>query len=169
MNSEIFGTLIDSAHRTARANIDAYGDSLRQALLPLSSDELSAFDTLFDQKLSRAYQWNLWGAAYLINDGCSDDGFVYFRAWLIMQGRDVYEKALTNPDSLADICREPDEEIECEDVLYVAGELFEEKTGTEMEPRSAGHSETNEPVGEKWEEDDLPALLPRLAQIHIQE
>jgi hypothetical protein len=28
-----------------------------------------------------------WGAAYLANGGCSDDGFDYFRGWLIGQGR----------------------------------------------------------------------------------
>jgi hypothetical protein len=42
-----------------------------------------------------------WGAAYLANGGCSDDGFDYFRGWLIGQGRKVYETVLADPDSLA--------------------------------------------------------------------
>ena len=36
-----------------------------------------------------SYRWDLWGAAYLANGGCSDDGFDYFRGWLIGQGRKV--------------------------------------------------------------------------------
>ena len=50
--------------------------------------------------MDRAYRQELWGAAYLINGGCSDDGFVYFLGWLIAQGRDVYQAALPDPDSL---------------------------------------------------------------------
>jgi hypothetical protein len=36
----------------------------------------------------------------LINGGMSDDGFTDFRYWLISRGRDVYERALADPDSL---------------------------------------------------------------------
>lgn len=43
----------------------------------------------------------LWAAGYLINDGCSDDGFEYFRAWLIAQGREVFERVVADPDALA--------------------------------------------------------------------
>ncbi|EKC76209.1 hypothetical protein LEA_04821 [human gut metagenome] len=35
--------------------------------------------------------------------GCSDDGFIDFRAWLIAQGKEVYMNALRDPDTLADI------------------------------------------------------------------
>ena len=36
----------------------------------------------------------LWDAAYLINGGCSDDGFDYFRGWLVDQGRETFERCL---------------------------------------------------------------------------
>ncbi|MFD6821443.1 DUF4240 domain-containing protein [Streptomyces sp. NPDC060085] len=41
-------------------------------------------------------------AAYLIGGGCSNDSFMDFRAGLIALGRDWYEKATADPDSLAD-------------------------------------------------------------------
>lgn len=166
MSLDEFWKLIDAASAAAEGEVELYGETLRRVLSPLPPEDLVAFDTLFTQRLSRAYRWDLWGAAYLINGGSSDDGFVYFRAWLIMQGRDVYERSLLDPDSLAVLCDEPGEEADCEDVLYVAGELYEEKTGSEMEPCSGGHMETDEPVGARWEEEDLPNLLPRLARIH---
>ena len=53
--------------------------------------------------LAEAYHWDLWGAAYLINGGCSDDGFEYFRRWLVLQGRDVFQAAVSNPDTLAEV------------------------------------------------------------------
>ncbi|MFE5591185.1 DUF4240 domain-containing protein [Streptomyces sp. NPDC056549] len=33
-------------------------------------------------------------AAYMVNGGCCDDGFDYFRGWLIAQGRNVFERAV---------------------------------------------------------------------------
>ena len=46
---------------------------------------------------------DLWGAAYLINGGCSDDGFDHFRGWLMTQGREVFARAVAEPDSLAEL------------------------------------------------------------------
>lgn len=42
-------------------------------------------------------------AASLILGGCSDDGFEYFRGRLIAQGREVFERSVADPDSLADL------------------------------------------------------------------
>ena len=53
--------------------------------------------------MDKAYRADLWDVAYAINGGCSDDGFVYFRWWLVMQGEDILEAALENPESLAEI------------------------------------------------------------------
>ena len=47
--------------------------------------------------------YGLWTAASLMCDGCSDDGFTDFRAWLIAQGKDAYMSALADPDSLAEL------------------------------------------------------------------
>ena len=46
---------------------------------------------------------SLRAAASLILGGCSDDGFEYFRGWLIAQGREVFERSVADPDSLADL------------------------------------------------------------------
>ena len=71
--------------------------------------------------MRESYHYNLWDAAHLIVQGCSDDWFEYFRAWLISMGREVYEQALQNPDSLAEPSRRPDiESVFFEEMLYVA-------------------------------------------------
>ena len=78
-----------------------------------------------------AYFWGLWGVAYLVNGGCSDDGFEYFRNWLVLQDRDVFEAAVRHPDSLADVVDPDEEDYECE--CRPAWDAWFEKTGTVSE------------------------------------
>ncbi|MBJ7900273.1 MAG: DUF4240 domain-containing protein [Cyanobacteria bacterium RI_101] len=40
--------------------------------------ELQLFQNHYDQLLSCAYRWNLWGTVYAIKGGCSDGGFRRF-------------------------------------------------------------------------------------------
>ena len=35
--------------------------------------------------------------------GCSDDGFDYFRGWLIARGRQAFDQAVADPDALANL------------------------------------------------------------------
>ncbi|RYD33126.1 MAG: DUF4240 domain-containing protein, partial [Verrucomicrobiaceae bacterium] len=97
-------------------------------------------------------------AAYVMEGGCSDDAFSDFRATLISQGQEIYERALADPDSLADVDYGEDEPC-YEGFQYIAREVAEEK--------SAGVSESSvphpaDPAGQEWDEDDLPSLYPRL-------
>src|SRR3954470_5483147 len=79
-------------------------DERRQASLEkLEPDDIIEWNHIFDRLAARAYTVDLWGAAYIINGGASDDGFYYFRCWLIGMGRAAYEAAVANPDSLADV------------------------------------------------------------------
>ena len=59
--------------------------------------------------------------------GCSDDGFIDFRAWLIAQGREVYFAALADPDSLADVV--PYGDCCFEQLSYVGDYAYEQLTG----------------------------------------
>ena len=63
----------------------AAGSAARAAgrLSRLEVDEIVAFDRFFLERVNEAYRTDLWEVAYLMNDGCSDDGFDYFRGWLI--------------------------------------------------------------------------------------
>src|SRR5437764_10803043 len=78
-------------------------DVLLPALSCLSPEDILAFKQRFEYYVEQAYRMNLWGAAYTINGGSSDDGFYYFRCWLVTAGRETYEAALANADSLADV------------------------------------------------------------------
>jgi hypothetical protein len=81
---------------------------LKQALLQLPISEVVAFSGIFSRRFHSANRWDLVAAAEIIFEGCCcDDGFMDFRDWLISMGRQVYENALANPDSLAIVIGAP--------------------------------------------------------------
>ena len=98
-----------------------------------------------------------------MNGGCSDDGFLYFRAWLISEGRAVFEEAQANPDSLARIQRR--EYFDLESFGYVARYVFEAKGGAEID-RDFSY-ELARPAGREWTEEELPTLFPNLAAKYL--
>lgn len=74
---------------------------LEKILFELPLEDIAEFFFIFSWLDSYAYSEKMWCAAYLLNGGCSDDGFEYFRRGLISKGRAIYELALKNPDDLA--------------------------------------------------------------------
>src|SRR5688500_10457718 len=57
--------------------------ALASELSRLPPAEIEAFGGVFDRLLIESYSWDLWGAAHVIMGAASDDGFEYFRTWLI--------------------------------------------------------------------------------------
>ena len=165
MNVDTFWQLIDSTRRRSKGDQDEHINALTTALSELPEDEIVAFARIFNVFWARAYSWDLWAAAYIIGGGCSDDGFMDFRAWLISKGRRVYENALITPDSLAKAIGE-DEECQIEGFQYVAGRAWAKRTGRDY--YDFPHPEapdTPEPSGLAWKEeseDDLSARCPKL-------
>ncbi len=151
-----FWQIIDS---TVDKDMDAQLEKLETRLKTLSDAELLAFEIAFSRQSHMAYRWDLWGAAYVINGGCSDDGFADFRAWLIAQGRAVYDAALADPESLARHIEE--DYASFEEFAYAAMEQQMERTGDEF-PEGALPKHPSEPTGKAWDEDDLDDLFPKL-------
>ncbi len=98
---------------TRRLDSDDHAERLATRLAKLPVPEILAFGMLWETYLAKAYTWPLWGAAYLVNGGCSDDGFDYFRVWLLLQGQAVFDAALKDPDTLATHLK-GDAEVEAE-------------------------------------------------------
>jgi hypothetical protein len=158
MDDDRFWALIGAARDAAGDDVEDRVSGLEQVLLTHAPDEVAAFRQKYDEMLARSYRWDLWGAAYVMNGGCSDDGFRYFRDWLISEGEAVFEAALADPDSLAEARQ--DEGFELESFGYVAAEVYEQLAD---QPLPATRTpEPAEPAGHEWDEDDLPALFPRL-------
>ncbi len=114
------------------SNQDDQERFLIQEISKLSPKEMIGFRLRTDKLLYDTYNSEMWCAGYIMNGGCSDDGFAYFRNWVISRGKDVFQKAMENPDSLISEYNEEVDEYEFENFWYVALEAFENKTGAEL-------------------------------------
>lgn len=160
MEEQQFWSIIEAARSTAGPVLDERVDALQDVLSALDLAEVTAFQRHYERMIARAHRWDLWGAAYLINEGCADDGFRHFCDWLISEGQATFNAALRDPDSLAQL---PYQELaELELFGYVALAVYEQRSGRELDrdPSTA----LALPAGEEWCEADLPALFPKLAQ-----
>jgi hypothetical protein len=123
--------------------------------------------------LDASYREDLWGAAYLINGGCSDDGFDAFRGWLMTQGRTVFARAVAEPDSLAELAgvrraASTGEELGVGRMMTVAEEAHRAVTGVGL-PAAVGHA-TAPDVNGFWDfddEDEARRRLPRLSALFL--
>ncbi len=164
MNDDQFWAIIDKSSTAAGGDAENQPSYIETLLRELPPAEIVAFDRKFSDLHNQAYTWPLWGAAYVIGGGCSDDGFMDFRGWLISRGRHVYEAAIADPDSLA-IHISDGEETQVEGFQYAAKQAWATVMGKEYRdfPRH-DIAYRSEPEGDAWEEDDLPGLFPRLAE-----
>ena len=158
-----FWQLNADAREAAGTDTARQAELLEERLSKLSGEQILDFEHTRHEMDRRAYTWDLWGAAYVIEDGCSDDCFRDFRAYLISLGPGPYEAALRDPDSLADVVEDA-EEGDWENADDVAPDAYEAATGRDF-PED-GSDLSGDPSGEPWDDEDQDALVqryPRLA------
>src|SRR5262249_31834575 len=100
---------------------------LIERLVTLEPVEIMSFEENYVTVHREAYRCDLWSAIYEVAGGCGDDGFMDFRAWLIAQGRDVFETVLADPQYLGEIGLT--RFMSCEPFGYVAMKAYETRTG----------------------------------------
>ncbi|MDP6356579.1 MAG: DUF4240 domain-containing protein [Planctomycetota bacterium] len=158
MEVKQFWEIVDRVHDNSGGVMDAKCELLSEELSTLSDDDLRSFSRHFDTANVRAYSWPLWGAAHILNGGCSDDSFSDFRSTLISMGRKTFETALADPNSLKDV--EFDENHPCyEGFEYSVNTALEERFG-DLPPSEVEHPD--EPSGKEWDEDTVESLYPDL-------
>ncbi|MFC2264172.1 MAG: DUF4240 domain-containing protein [Prevotella conceptionensis] len=172
MDEEQFWAIVQTAVDEAGDDEDEYLEVVKRELSKLSLKEMIGFRLRTDKLLYDSYTSEMWCAGYLMNGGCSDDGFEYFRLWVISRGRKAYETAMANPDNLIDYIGDDDEMdfFEFESFWYVALEAFEEAVDAELydyvDDDNFKTCEGNYPNFEfNWEEDEpesMQKLCPRL-------
>ena len=161
MTEQEFWTVIDTCSQ--RLDLDARAQCFFSQLMRRDAATVKVFGDLFEEMLRRANHWDLWGAATLLADGCSDDGFVDFRSWLVSLGGKRFRAALNDPDSLASIRfgRGGEQDLFFEEFRYVPLEAYLEKTGQHLELQDVAVG--SEPAGAKWTSfDELADRLPQL-------
>ena len=129
-----FWNLIERTKHKAFRDVEEQAEILTEILSERPLEDIIEFGRILKYFHALSYKSDLWAAAYIIQGGCSDDMFDYFRAWLIAQGKDVFENAVENPETLTRIISlEEAEEIDGECMLYVANKAYQRKTGNSRE------------------------------------
>ncbi len=158
---DTFWEIIDKA-RGAKPGVSspkkasADPDRLLALLTKQPDDAVRGFGAEYARQMARLNRWSVWGAGYVIAGGMSDDGFHYFRSWLIGKGKVAVEQALNDPDGLGPFV--DDEEVDNEGLEYVTREVLMAR-GLEDEP-----GDEDPPEGEPFDEETVEEAYPRLSK-----
>jgi hypothetical protein len=163
-----FWRLIAQTRSAADNDTGRQSGLLEDRLTELSPQAIIEFARTRHRLDERAYTWRLWGAASVIEDGCSEDCFRDFCSYLISLGprslRKRYENALKDPDSLASVA-ESAETGDWENADNVAPDAYSSVTGNDFPLDDSDFS--GRPRGKPFDDNDEAGLArryPRLAE-----
>lgn len=178
MDIERCWELIESA-RAAVPDDTAWDDlhheieeAMVDLLATLPPDEVIAYELRFGALRGAVSTDATYVAAFLIQNGCGDDGFSDFCAGMVGLGRDWYHRVLADPDSLADhpavagvLAGTVEPTIfRMEGFQYAASQAYGRITGDEdafdceMDSAEADEVDAEEAPG-------IPSQLPRLSAL----
>ena len=191
-DAECFWQWIDKARAQAGGASEEMCEILIEQLSVMEIKDIVRWHQHVEAYTHIAHKNKLWCAADLMNGGASDDGFEYFKGWLIAQGKIVYAGALLAPDSLADaVVAESEGLYELEAMFTVGCDSYFLRLGiddpseteygdffrtidelplpqelVQAEFAAIGYSETmHEDIADNWSEGIARPLLPRLYAI----
>jgi len=131
LDENVFWNIIDKSLKNTN-NQEEQEQFLIREISTLTPHEMIGFRLRTDKLLCDTYNSEMWCAGYIMNGGCSDDAFEYFRNWIISRGQEVFYKAKENPDNLISEVSNDIEFYDFESFWYVALEAFNEKTGKDL-------------------------------------
>lgn len=160
MNEDIFWSLIDKSRTASGNNYQTQITSLKNILATLEPTEIVKFDNTFTALLAVSYDYKLWGASYVINGGCSDDCFDYFRQYLIGHGKSKFYQTIKDPESCASWIKS-EEQDNWEGLQYSAMDAYKIKTGKDI-PKT--YQPKFELKGKPFDEETVMKQYPKLAK-----
>ncbi|MBB5927025.1 DUF4240 domain-containing protein [Streptomyces echinatus] len=179
MNRQRFWQLVEEARGRA-SDPDDEEEVVRRAASRLATHparEIVAAQQVLWDLMADSYTNPLWAAAYVINGGCSDDGFDYFRGWLIAQGRETFERVVADPDALAELpvvraSAADGADLDCEEALSIAWNAHIMATGEPLPDRAFTVRYPGLDPAWNFDFDDhgeLARRLPRLAALCLEQ
>lgn len=174
MRTEDFWAVIARATADRPGSPDEVAKRAAAELAARDPVEIVAWDRHLGKVMAASGTEDLWAAAYLINGGCSDEGFDAFRGWLIAHGRDVVARVVREPDALAGMpavraAADSGAVFEAQEVLSIAAQAYELATGGRL-PRSDAPP-TRPSAADLWDFDDeneMRRRLPRLSALFLE-
>ncbi len=90
IDERLFWELIHDAKQDSIFCVEVV-EKLAQSLESCSLTAIKSFHRILHQKMNELNSWDLWALAFIARDGCGDDEFDYFRAWILAQGKKIFE------------------------------------------------------------------------------
>lgn len=168
MRTDDFWAVIDRATADRPASPAEVAKRAAADLATRDPEEIVAWARHLDKVMVASGKQDLWAAAYLINGGCSDEGFDNFRGWLIAHGRETVARSVGSPDSLAEMpavraAAETGAVFEAGEVLTIAEEAHRQATGSGL---PTGEVPVTRPdAADLWDFDDEEEMQRRLPQL----
>lgn len=134
-------------------------------LAGFSAAQIKVFDKLLWQTMQRLNHYDVWALAFMLQDGCSDDAFEAFRAWVILHGRKAGEQALDDPQTFLTRI-ETGGVMDGSSLLQVPAMAYDRRTGKALPPvkRPPGAVQGT-PWCEKTVEESYPHIAARIAAL----
>ena len=161
MDQDECWSMIESARQASGGDVEQQAAALKARLRRLPLEEVIGFQQILDELQAESFSVELWGAAEAIVDKVSEDHFFGFRGWLIAQGQGIYQAAIADPDSLADL---PELRVGegmlawGEAMWFVAVDVHQERTGGELPPELGLRTQL---IGSWWPYDQHQEQLRR--------
>jgi len=171
MTVDEFWNIVDRVHAGSPGDMEVKCTLLAGELERLPPDEVKSFGGHFTDCFFRSYTYDVWGAAFVICNGCGDDSFMDFRSTLISLGRKPFEAAMADADSLGQFEINPNW-VQYEGYQYVASTVYKRLIGREPDcdcaqcrPANSPKPKTHpkEPGGTGWNEWEMSSRFPKLA------
>lgn len=172
MNEGEFWKIINYASEVAGEDQEKEQQLIIQKLSEYPAEQIVDFELIFTKKLIAINDFEILAAATIIEGSITDDGWLYFKCWLVSRGETIYNETIKNPEYLASVTQ-MGVVADFESMLYVSTEAYKKSTGkTEVDesfPREIAfkkglnyESDGARMVGKDWKPEDLPKLYPKL-------
>lgn len=159
IDETLFWELINDS-RTISDDKFEFIEKLSSKLEEFKPFEIRKFEKLFKTKYEELNQSGLWALAYIVRRGCGDDEFDYFKAWVVSKGEDAFNSI--NQLQLDKLKKYFNEDPQFEEMLYLAENVYEFKTGEFMSPVRV---KKNKLKKLNWTEETLETDFPELCKI----
>ncbi|WP_313376893.1 DUF4240 domain-containing protein [Chishuiella sp.] len=161
-------------------NLQEQKYSVAKQLNNLVAEDIIGFQLRLENYLCSLHTPEIWCAACIMNDDTDPKHFYYFKNWIVSQGRELYEKAVNNPDDLSFYFEEgfnDDDLYEFEGFNEITDEIFRVKINKPIQEYVNDSSlvifTENSPKPEfEWDDENMMNLqifCPRLYKIFIED
>ena len=160
MDEPVFWELISRTRSHAETTEEQVA-VLDELLRTFGAADIKRFASIYAKYMKQLYHWNAWALAYAARGGCSDDSFMEFRTWLILQGNpELVDLAIKDPAVAAkQVPKNP--ELPEGTLLPTIDDAHLARAKSTFEWPMIN---LEKPKGREWPEDQLDACFPELVR-----